>query len=764
MIDVRRLPHHPAHPAHDCADCACGVEPLAHPRYSFGMLLEARHLALEHRYAAMRLNTHDIRLHDFGTVCGLRVDKHPSPDCVNQYAILRPGIALDCCGREIVVPEELFVPLYDGARSGWCGAPVAAAALPALPAGMPPKPRTTLYIYVRFAQCDTDPIPTYVKSCGCCGPCEHGEACVPSVTREGYEVWVSTVAPAVWRNPVGAAFCDWLDAKLKGPGSTPRGLQLIDQTLDHALCAIVTEPCADFCSNGNDALLLATLTFDANDALQTIDNCTNRRLVISTGAIVEAIECLTTAVVNCCKPTAAFIALAGTVVPNAVNLEALPPGNQLTYTVTATNADATLNASAFTLELKFPGGLSFVSAELAVDGQAQPAPSGDATGVKANVALLGAGRSTVLTVKATFDPQQRHAGDVLTATADVASYTGPSAPPVQLPVTFTDVRVDGPRIVFKDFPQSLTPEGLANILRAGWQVPFTEPIDTSTAIPDPNPATGTVFLEVLSNGAPAPLPVAIAWSNGNQLLTVRYASTATTFDPIAVLVQNIEADFARKHALRLVLKGGGPVKGSIAVGPTIRGATGQRIDGDPPQGGPPEQHPGESGNGTQGGDFVWEIPIVNLADGPHVDVRRSKLPVELSFPAAITTLVESGLTIVFDEPMNTAEPPSGIANPASVKLTFGGTALPITPTWTDDRTLRIVAPATIRRQLGRGGVVGLTLVGGPKGGGPSPVPALTSTDGRRLDGEPNGRTSSTGLSGDGRQGGDFVWPIIIKAG
>ena len=41
MIDVKRT---------DCnGTCACGVEPLAYPKYSFGMLLEARSLALEHR-------------------------------------------------------------------------------------------------------------------------------------------------------------------------------------------------------------------------------------------------------------------------------------------------------------------------------------------------------------------------------------------------------------------------------------------------------------------------------------------------------------------------------------------------------------------------------------------------------------------------------------------------------------------------------------------------------------------------------------------
>jgi hypothetical protein len=750
----------PVKPGHSCdGACACGIEPLAHPRWSFGMLLEARHLATEHRYNALRMNTHDIRLHDFGTVCGLRVEKHPEPDCVNTYAILRPGIALDCCGREIVVPESLYVPLYDGATSGWCGAP--ASAPPATPAK---GPRTKLYVYLAYAECETDPIPSYVRACGCCNPCEHGTECVPSMVREGYEVTVSTVAPTAWRNPIGAAFCNWLDAKLKGPGSTPQGIDLVDLSLDQALCRVVTEPCADFCLPANAPLLLATLTFDANDALQTIDNCTNRRLVISTGAIVEAMQCMVAEMLVCCAAADAYVALGGVVAPNGVNIEAPPPGDALTYTITATDADASKNASAFTIDLKFPGGLTFVSAKLAIDGQPQPDPAGDATGVKANVPLLGAGKSAVLTVAATFDPTQRAAGDVLTATASVTNYTGPSAAAISLPVTFTDVRVDGPRVVFKDFPQSLTADAVAAFLTGGWAVPFTEAMNPATAVVDPNAAVGSVYLDLLTNGTPGSLPIAAAWSNADEVLTVTYHNPAITFDPVAMLVQGIEQNPAAQYALRIRLLGGGAVKGNVAVGPCLRGADGQRLDGDPPAGGPPQQQPGQSGDGTQGGDFNWVIPIVMPPDGPHVNVKKSALATKLTAGQALQIFIGEGLSVIFDQPMNTAEPKSGVANPASVSLKMGTTAVTITPTWSDPQTLRIVAAPSIRELLDRGGTLTLTLAGGPKGAGPSPSPALSSSDGRRLDGSPNGQGSASGLSGDGRQGGDFTWAIAVAAG
>ena len=399
-----------------------------------------------------------------------------------------------------------------------------------------------------------------------------------------------------------------------------------------------------------------------------------------------------------------------------------------------------------------------------IDGQPQPDPAGDATGVKANVALLAAGKSAVLTVVATFDPAQRAAGDVLTATASVASYTGPSAGAIALPVTFTDVRVDGPRVVFKDFPQSLAVDVLAGFLGGGWAVPFTEAMNPATAIVDPNAAVGSVYLDLLTNGTAGSLPIVAAWSHADETLTVTYHNPAITYNPLAVLVQGIEQNPAAQYGLRIRVLGGGPVKGNVAVGPCLRGADGQRLDGDPPAGGPPHQQAGQSGDGTQGGDFTWTIPIVMPPDGPHVNVTKSALPTKLTEPQAVKLLIGDGLRVIFDQPMSTAEPQSGVANPASVSLKLGATVLAITPTWTDAQTLRIVAAPSARQQLVNGGTLTLTVAGGPKGAGPSPSPALSSADARRLDGSPNGQGAASGLSGDGRQGGDFTWAIAVAAG
>jgi len=598
-------------PAGCAGECACAVEPLAHPKYSFGMLLEPRLLALEHRYHALRANTHDIRLHDFGTVCGLRVEKHPSPQCVNSYAILRPGIALDCCGREIVVPSDLFVPLKDGATSGWCGATMGTLGTTATTPSSPTQSTLTqsiptkLYVCLRYAQCETDPIPTYVRPCGCCGPCEHG-GCTPSVTREGYEVVVTSTPPPVWINPVGRAFCEWLDVKLTGPGSSAPAQKLYNASLAEVLSDVITQPCANFCDGGNELLLLATVSFNADGTLDEIDNASGRRLVLSTGALFEALLCLTKAEIVCCAATDAYLSLTAMVAPATVNLAALPAGNALAYTLTATNTDAHKTSESFELELAFPSGkqLTFSSATLTIAGVAAAAPKGKTAGVIAVIPSLAAGQTAVLVVNATFDPTAFQVGSTIVCTASIDDYVGGHDPDVSLTVAFIDQVTDGPRVVTKDLVQQTSDEQLTGMLAKGIALPFTEAMDPASAVATTLGESGaitqgTVTL-VLKFGAltyvPAPMtwPCTLAWNATNDQLTVISAQ------PIP---PSTTGEFLESATITLTA---GP-KGGVYTGPALcDAAKTARLDGSPSFGAGTDK-PGLSGNGTQGGDFVYTI-------------------------------------------------------------------------------------------------------------------------------------------------------------
>jgi hypothetical protein len=577
------------------------------------MLLEARHMTMQHRYHALRMNTHDIRLHDFGTVCGLRVDPHPAPECVNRFVILRPGIALDCCGREIVVPDDLYVPLTDGARSGWCGAPAAATPAPA-PA---PAPRRTLYILLRYQECDTDPIPSYVRACGCCeSPCEHGD-CVPSATREGYEVTVSTTPPPPpRRSPAGDAFCAWLSKEL---GASPQSAiaTAAQTTLQHALCEAVTAPCADFCGGGDDVLLLATVTFKADDTLDAIDNCTNRRLVLSTRAIVEAIECLSTAVIGCCggHPALTPLALTGAVVPSAVSLPSA--SSELTYTVSVENSTAA-PTTAFTIELQLDPGLTLTSADL--DGTTE-APGPDPAKVAVAVAALAANTTTTLTVVAQFDASTLHDGDVITSTATVTGYSGIVAPavlPLATTVAIPVEVVDGPHVVLRDdrykkfypnenppgLPRAVALESVPGLLRdPGLQFLFDAAMDTDRPHSGSD-GEGLVAVELIAIDSAGgekrrPAVVTVRWEADDLLLVPVDAQAVQWF------LAAVKSSGRGSIVVTLV---GGADGGPDPAAATFRSAApaSRFLDGDLPAAGPP---PNTSGNGIQGGDFIWTITV-----------------------------------------------------------------------------------------------------------------------------------------------------------
>lgn len=78
-------------------------------RYFSGQLLQAEDLRDEQDYLLDRIRSHN-RLHGYGTVCGLAVAPTDPP---SGQVVVEPGVALDCCGREIVLEEEIELSVTD---------------------------------------------------------------------------------------------------------------------------------------------------------------------------------------------------------------------------------------------------------------------------------------------------------------------------------------------------------------------------------------------------------------------------------------------------------------------------------------------------------------------------------------------------------------------------------------------------------------------------------------------------------------------------
>jgi len=90
---------------HDIPPCP-DERQLDRPRYFQGQLLAEADFSTEQAYMLDKLRSHNRLLHGSGTVCGLAVEPTEPP---SEGVVVQPGVAIDCCGREIVVTEPIEV-------------------------------------------------------------------------------------------------------------------------------------------------------------------------------------------------------------------------------------------------------------------------------------------------------------------------------------------------------------------------------------------------------------------------------------------------------------------------------------------------------------------------------------------------------------------------------------------------------------------------------------------------------------------------------
>lgn len=116
------------------ADPADACVPLKRNRYFTGKLLNAADFQLEQDYILEKHRLHNRMLHGWGIVEGLGVSVDGSKS--GWRITVERGYAIDCCGREICLPE--------------------AQRLERAPAQSPPGP---LYLVLSYAESPVDPLP-----------------------------------------------------------------------------------------------------------------------------------------------------------------------------------------------------------------------------------------------------------------------------------------------------------------------------------------------------------------------------------------------------------------------------------------------------------------------------------------------------------------------------------------------------------------------------------------------------------------------------
>jgi DNA-binding beta-propeller fold protein YncE len=141
-------------------NCApCGLREFERNRYFDGKFLTERDFTAEQAYLTGKHRLHNTFLHGFGTVCGLKVSQHPNPACRHQFVVLSPGLAIDCCGNEIVVPEEITVDIRQLIRT-------ALEARNRFNNGNPA--RTNVYLRLAYQECDAEPVAALLDDCEGC--------------------------------------------------------------------------------------------------------------------------------------------------------------------------------------------------------------------------------------------------------------------------------------------------------------------------------------------------------------------------------------------------------------------------------------------------------------------------------------------------------------------------------------------------------------------------------------------------------------------
>ncbi|MBZ5529849.1 MAG: hypothetical protein LAO20_00330 [Acidobacteriia bacterium] len=194
----------------------CDLKTPVRNRYFYGKLLDVFHFEMEQNYLNAKRWLLNRLVTGYGVVCGL--DVQPGDD--GNSIVVTPGVAIDKCGREIIVTQE--------------SRPFTLPAAPASPAQPAPTPGGSdkccdgnwVNLALCFHECYCDPVPAFG------GDCDSNPVCASGAVKEQYEI-------------------EWHYGKLDVPNNSSLFADLftggrINYT---ALANYVSRPCPNLCDH-----------------------------------------------------------------------------------------------------------------------------------------------------------------------------------------------------------------------------------------------------------------------------------------------------------------------------------------------------------------------------------------------------------------------------------------------------------------------------------------------------------------------------------
>jgi hypothetical protein len=247
------------HATQTTAGCTCGTcstQALQRPRFFARQLVTPAELNLGTDYVLARVRSHNRLLHGWGVVCGAQVCRVPGTDGgeAQPWKVkIRPGYLIDGCGNEVQIDCERIVDLRVGVTVATCGDPPGEVSDPWCSDVWTERDGGRVWVAVCYAQRRGRPVRTQPTGCGC-----DDSSCEYSRWLDGYEVRLLDQCPPSHKGPPPTR--EEIAATLSGP--------LPD-----------CPPCPD-----DPCVVLAAVDFDADGAVTAIDNCSCRRMVLSTAA------------------------------------------------------------------------------------------------------------------------------------------------------------------------------------------------------------------------------------------------------------------------------------------------------------------------------------------------------------------------------------------------------------------------------------------------------------------------------------------------
>lgn len=236
----------------------CDVPYFERNNYFYGKLMTVRDFFAEQCYFNGKRWLINRMILGWGVVCGLDV---VSKDNDPTKVIVKPGLAIDCCGRELLVCEDQVVDLVP--QESECDKPKVQTE----------QKEQKLLICLEFYDCKTEPVHTPPVACD---QKEKGEF---NRIRDSFVIRVKR-PDEVCIPPTCLEYCPLSDDKLS--------------SIHDYLCGVLKEGCPE-CPE-KSCLILAEITITpAEDPSQTpsiaIDPCSKRRLVLGNAMLYDLIRC-----------------------------------------------------------------------------------------------------------------------------------------------------------------------------------------------------------------------------------------------------------------------------------------------------------------------------------------------------------------------------------------------------------------------------------------------------------------------------------------